>query len=120
MSDVKKFTGFIAIDGSTHNTLKAATEHTRQVKIQRALAEKFTGTVVMDSTPRYDEQEGVDMPTFIYANRATILACLNQEVQTRKKRAPNKPKVEGAAPAPADASAVAPTPAPAPAPAEAA
>lgn len=112
MSDVKKFTGFIAIDGSTHTTLKPATEHSRQVKIQRALAEKFTGPVVLDGapgSPSYEDQAELSMPDFIYANRAVIQACLNQDVQTRKKRAPNKPKT---APAGETAEAVAAAPAP--------
>lgn len=93
MSDVRKFTGFIAIDGSTHTTLKSATECSRQVKIQKALAEKFSGLSVDSAeTPA----GAVDLPTFIYANRDAILACLNQDVLTRKKRAP-KAKLEAAA-----------------------
>lgn len=100
MADVKKFTGFIAIDGSTHTTSKSAVEHSRQVKIQRALAEKFTGPVVLDggdNAPTYEDQEPLGMPDFIYANRDAILACLNQDVLTRKKRAPNKAKAADAA-----------------------
>lgn len=95
MSDVKKFTGFIAIDGSTHTTLKSATEHSRQVKVQKALEFKFAKMAVIGEE---DEpgSAGVDLPTFIYANRDEILACLNQEVLTRKKRAP-KAKPEAAA-----------------------
>lgn len=95
MSDVKKFTGFIAIDGSTHTSMKSATDHSRQVKIQRALAEKFVGLSVSESvTSSNSEDDGVTMPDFIYANRDAILACLNQDVLTRKKRAPNKAKAK--------------------------
>lgn len=90
MSDVKRFTGFIAIDGSTHTSMKAATEHSREVKITRALKEKFGNLVVAEgitlSAP--DEGPGVSLDDFIYANRESILAALNQEVLTRKKRTP--------------------------------
>lgn len=94
MSDVKKFTGFIAIDGSTHVSLKSATDHSRNVKIQRVLVEKFGNYHVMDSQRTYHEQEGeeVNLAEFIYANRELILFALNQEVLTRKKRTPKVAK----------------------------
>lgn len=90
MSDVKRFTGFIAIDGSTHTSAKAAIEHSRTVKIQNALKEKFGAYDVLESNRAFHEQEGqeVSLADFIYANRESILAALNQEVLTRKKRTP--------------------------------
>lgn len=97
MADVKKFTGFIAVDGSTHTTSKSAVEHSRQVKIQKALAEKFSNLCVDSLVMTEISEEPVDLPTFIYANRDAILACLNQDVLTRKKRAPNKAKTTEAA-----------------------
>ena len=96
MSDVKKFTGFIAIDGSTHTSQKAAVEHSRQVKVQTALKEKFGTCDVLENNRPFHEQEGqeVNLADFIYANRESILAALNQEVLTRKKRTPKaKPAV---------------------------
>lgn len=97
MADVKKFTGFIAIDGSTHTTSKSAVEHSRQVKIQKALADKFSGMCVDSLIATETPEDFVDLPTFIYANRDSILACLNQDVLTRKKRTPNKAKAVEAA-----------------------
>ena len=98
MSDVKKFTGFIAVDGSTHTSQKAAIEHSRQVKIQTALKEKF-GALVVGSHTIIDvgvtEQNPVAwLADFLYENRDSIIEALNQEVLTRKKRAPNKAKVK--------------------------
>lgn len=91
MSDVKKFTGFIAIDGSTHTSLKSATDHSRNVKIQTALKDKFGGLVVSeDAVDQHKEPMSLDF--FIYTNREAILAALNQEVLTRKKRTPKAVK----------------------------
>jgi hypothetical protein len=102
MADVKKFTGFIAIDGSTHSSFKSASDHSRLVKIQSALSEKFSGLEVTDTTVPDELPDGdpVSMPDFIFANRDAILAALTQEVLTRKKRTPKTPKAaDSAAPA---------------------
>lgn len=97
MADVKRFTGFIAIDGSTHTSAKAAIEHSRAVKIQNALKEKFGNLIVAEPVTTAEiASEDVNLADFIYANREAILAALNQEVLTRKKRGPNKPKAEAA------------------------
>lgn len=87
MADVKRFTGFIAIDGTTHTNAKAAIEHSRQVKTQTALKEKFGNLMVTEGDGAV-EGEGISLDDFIYANRDMILAALNQEVLTRKKRTP--------------------------------
>jgi len=99
MSDVKKFTGFIAVDGSTHTSLKSATDHSREVKVQAALKEKFGGQLVSPS--EIDPQVLEDQPelvqsldAYIYANREAILQALNQQVTTRK---PHTPKVKAPA-----------------------
>jgi hypothetical protein len=98
MSDVKKFTGFIAVDGSTHTSLKSATDHSRTVKIQTALKEKFGNLTVAESSRDLDETGGVELDAFIFANREAILVALNQEVTTRKKRTPKaKPAANDAA-----------------------
>lgn len=98
MSDVKKFTGFIAVDGSTHTNLKAATEHSRTVKVKKALADAFAGKLVTPAdVPEHElTSEQIDpLDEFIFANREAILAALNQEVTTRKPRTP-KPKIVAA------------------------
>lgn len=92
MSDVKAFTGFIAIDNTTHTSKSAAIAHSREVKVKAALQTAFGGhTVVCD-------QDGKTIPldTFIAQNRDAISAALNQEVLTRKKRTPNKAKQDAA------------------------
>lgn len=61
MSDVKKFTGFIAIDGSTHTSQKAAVEHSRQVKVQTALKEKFDAYDVLENNRPLHQQEGEEV-----------------------------------------------------------
>lgn len=87
MSDVKRFTGFIAVDGSTHTSQRAAIEHSRQVKIKAALKEKFGTFIVADSA---DGPQRIALDEFIYANAEAIQDALNQEVLTRKKRTPRK------------------------------
>jgi hypothetical protein len=95
MSDVKKFTGFIAVDGSTHTSMKSATDHSREVKVQAALKEKFGDLLVTEGEQDLENTGGVALDTFIYANREAILAALNQQVTTRKPRTP-KAKVKPA------------------------
>lgn len=100
MSDVKRFTGFIAVDGSTHNTLKHATDHSREVKVKKALAEAFAAQVVTPAdVPEHElrADEIITLDAYIYENRDVILAALNQEVTTRKPRTSKAKKV--AAPA---------------------
>ncbi|OAD82944.1 hypothetical protein ATN89_17145 [Comamonas thiooxydans] len=98
MSDVKAFTGFIAVDGSTHNSRSAAIAHSREVKIKAALQKSFHILTVKNG----ETGETFNLDEFIYTNRDEIVAALNQEVLTRKKRAPNK-KAAGAAAADAAA-----------------
>ena len=110
MSDVKRFTGFIAVDGSTHNTLKQATDHSREVKVKRALAEAFAAQVVTPAdVPEHElrTDQIITLDAYIYANRDAILAALNQEVTTRKPRTPKAKK-----PAAAANGATAPLPSP--------
>ena len=99
MSDIRRFTGFLAPDGSTHDTEKKAIEYTRQFKIRAALDERFKGFEVGEDGSA-DIKAAAD---FIFEQRAAILACLNPEVLTRKKRTPRVPKdakpVVAAAPA---------------------
>lgn len=114
MSDIRRFTGFLAPDGSTHDTEKKAIEYTRLLKIRAALDERFKGFEVGEDGSA-DIKAAAD---FIFEQRAAILACLNPEVLTRKKRTPRVPKdakpVVAAAPAvvaPAAVAVVKPEPA---------
>jgi hypothetical protein len=87
MSDVKRFTGFIAIDGSTHTSEKLAVIHSRGVKIKAALKEKFAGLIVMvDGVPEGTENPKQGLELFLFENMAEIMSAFNQEVLTRKKR----------------------------------
>jgi hypothetical protein len=65
MSDVKSFTGFIAIDGSTHTTMKVAVEHSREVKIKAAL-EAFAQAPQDTSQVAHIEKSNSDVARAIY------------------------------------------------------
>ena len=96
MSDIKKFTGFIAPDGSTHNTMQKATAYTLDLKIKQALAD--FAVINTEANVGVTEDNGTfivcaeDMPAFLFAHKADILAAFKPEVTTRKKRV-TKPKV---------------------------
>lgn len=96
-AEVKAFTGFIAIDGSTHNSKKAAVEHSRVVKVKAALKAAF-GTHIVAHTAGIDAEIALD--EFIFKHASEITAALNQDVLTRKPRAKKtKPVAAAAAPA---------------------
>lgn len=102
MSDVKRFTGFIAIDGSTHTNLKQATDHSREVKVKKALKDAFgTQLVVPADMPTHELENNpelvVNLDEYIFNNRAAILSALNQQVTTRKPRTPKAKKPADAA-----------------------
>ena len=80
MSDVKKFTGYTATDGTHHKTMKEAVDHSREVKTRAALQEAFGGMEVLDAEGRGP------LAHFLYENREQVLASLSQEVLLRKKR----------------------------------
>ena len=103
-ADIKRFTGFIAPDGSTHDTLKKATDHTRELKIKEALQQFANIEAAVDTGVSHDDRDNTvvfadDMPSFLFAHQEAILAAFNQEVLLRKKREPKpkavKPAVEG-------------------------
>lgn len=98
-ADIKKFTGFIAPDGSTHDTIKKATEYTKNLKVKEALAatlgESITPATHGSSVSQDDRDMFVvyprNMPDFLLENREMILAAFNQDVTLRaprKKKAP--------------------------------
>lgn len=95
MSDVKRFTGFIAVDNSTHKTEKDAVEHSRAVKTKAALEKLATDLQVQSPAGAI----GQPLASYLYENRVAILAALNQEVLTRKKRTvkPKAPSINPAA-----------------------
>ena len=98
MTDIKKFTGFIAPDGTTHTTEKAAVAYTKDLKVKAALAAAFAvGYVGMPDATQDDDTLRADLAAFLFDNRTAILAAFNTEVLMRKPRAANKVK---AVPAP--------------------
>ena len=103
MSDVKKFTGYLAIDQSTHKTQAAAVAHSREVKIKTALNESFKpDSIALGGVCISTDEAGNpviypdDVANFIYANSEAILKALNQDVLLRKKRTLKAAKVEAA------------------------
>lgn len=98
-NEVKKFTGFIAVDGSTHKTVKEAMDHSRAVKTKAALtaiAEGVLASQPNDAMGVSSDESGSsviypeDLPTFLSAHREAILAAFNQEV---RMRGPGRKKV---------------------------
>lgn len=127
MADIRKFSGFIAPDGTAHASLAAATVHTRNLKTKQALtgfAETLVGSVDLSSDESGNPVIYPDeLPDFLIANRDVILAAFNQEVNMRSPRGSRKKKVDpstitlATTAAPAKAAATRnPTPAPAPTP----
>lgn len=95
MTDIKRFTGFIAPDGTTHTTEKAAIAYTKDLKVKAALATAF-GTGCLAGGVEDDRGSNVlyddDVAAFLFDNRTAILAAFNTEVLMRKPRAANKVK----------------------------
>ena len=101
MADIKRFTGYIAPDGSTHDTLKKATEHTQSIKIKEALHIEFSNLSLerhgpsaingFDGIPAH--VESADMAMFLYENMNKILACYDQKAILRAPRKPKKKMV---------------------------
>lgn len=89
MADVRKFTGFIAIDNTHHNTMKAASDHTREVKIKAALEQFKVSDSPLAERPEDNTKKTVflsDMPTWLYENREAIKAAFAQDVVIRAPR----------------------------------
>jgi hypothetical protein len=93
------FKGATANDGSVHPTLKQALDHSRNVLIKAALlrlsAEVKSAADDIDmALPGVSGPAGgikmislddtADLADFLFANRAEIIAALNQEVRVRK------------------------------------
>lgn len=90
MSDVKKFSGYIAADGTHHDTQKQAIAASLEFKTKAALSDAFTGQSVYSDVGHLDDQIGKPLADFLYDNRVQLLDALNQEVLLRKKRTPKQ------------------------------
>lgn len=96
IADIRKFTGFITPDGSTHDTLKKATDHTKELKIKAALAD--FALVTQETNPGVTENAlgssiifVSNLPAFLLAHREDILAAFNQDVTLRAPRTKKTP-----------------------------
>jgi hypothetical protein len=105
MADIKRFTGFIAPDGTTHSSLTAATNYTNELKVKESLSQ-FAFAVATD-----DEDSTVsitsegnnavyveDLPKFLLENRDAILAAFGQKATLRAPRGSKKKAVASKAP----------------------
>jgi hypothetical protein len=97
MSDIKKFTGFLTSDGTAHNTQKAAVAYELELKTKKALAATFGHIRIGTVNDTHEEDSGLPMNEWLYANKDAIQAALQQEVLLRKARGPNKKKTDAAA-----------------------
>jgi hypothetical protein len=96
MSDIKKFTGFIAPDGTTHTTMQKATAYTLDLKIKLALEDFKLVTNATSAGVSEDDAGSAaiypeDLPLFLFAHKADIMAAFKPEVTTRKKRVAKVP-----------------------------
>lgn len=93
-ADIRKFTGFIAPDGTTHDTLKKASDYTKELKVKAALAAFANVMPYSNIGVITDGEDGngsavvyaSNLPEFLLAHRAEILAAFNQEVTLRVPR----------------------------------
>ena len=105
-ADVTKFTGFLAVDGTTHKTSKEAVEHSRNVKLVNqatTLAVKLFSAA--EDSPGFSRPVGsIDfaiadadgLTELLIANRDAIIAALTPEVHMRKPRTKKVKAVSGA------------------------
>lgn len=82
---IRKFTGFIAADGTTHDTMKKAVQHANDQKVKEALnAFNIKADEGQDvSVVRMDQ-----IGEYLFNNRVAILAALNAKATIRKTRTP--------------------------------
>lgn len=86
---IRKFTGFIAADGTTHDTMKKAVQHANDQRVKEALR-----------AFNVSAQEGTDVPVvrmdqmgdWLFNNRDAIQAALNAKAAVRKTRTPKAKK----------------------------
>lgn len=104
MADIKKFTGYIATDGSTHETLAKAQKYADELKIKEALKTAFPEGCLKDDKNAHDVDGGrylalddSSIPDWLFANRDAITAAFNQKARTRAPRKPKAAKVTAGA-----------------------
>lgn len=97
-ADIRKFTGFIAADGSTHESMTKARAHADDLKIKAALTASFktldhgqAAVYQPDGTAGLAVHEN-DMPEWLFANRVAIMAALSVRATTRAPRKPRSTK----------------------------
>lgn len=96
VADIRRFTGFIAPDGTTHDSIKKATDYTRDLKIKAALADFALVIPGANEGVTTDDEDGrgnpviyvEDLPAFLLAHKADILAAFAQDVLMRAPRRP--------------------------------
>lgn len=99
-AEVKRFTGYMAIDNTPHDSMKKAVEHSRTVKIKEALTAKFVGaSPAMHKEIEQDDTDSFvlsasNIPEFLFNNREAIMACYDQKVTLRAPRKPRNLKAE--------------------------
>lgn len=97
MPDIKKFTGFITPDGLTHTSIKAATEHTRDLKAKEAIELLVKNTCALEQPNISATDDGSvvifadQVASYLLHNKTAILAAFNPEITTRKKRTASVP-----------------------------
>lgn len=93
MADIKKFTGFIAPDGSTHKTASDAIAYTRDLKIKEALN---IAAQSMHLRNRDDRDHAClypdDIAEFLIENMDAIQKAFSQSVVLRDRAKPKKAK----------------------------
>lgn len=88
-AEVKRFSGFIAIDGSTHNSKKAAIEHSTEIKIAAAVLEVAEGVFVArqnaisDVGPLLQFGTAEELAEVLLEARAPLLKAFDQQVRLR-------------------------------------
>jgi hypothetical protein len=100
MADFKRFTGFIAPDGTTHETLAKVKEHVLKLKVRDA-ATKFALTQFATREAVMTPDEGWQgvigtaehLADFLIEHQAAIQAVFNQSV--RERAVPKKKAVAG-------------------------
>jgi hypothetical protein len=95
MAEVTKFTGYLASDGSTHHSMKAAVAKTTEIKVKAALKEfsdkHLNATTMIVNEPSESGDGYIDLATFLYVYKDAITEAFNQSVILRS---PRKPKVK--------------------------
>lgn len=97
-SGIRKFTGFIAADGTTHDTMKKAIQYANDQKVKEALsAFNIKADEGGNAIVRMEE-----MGDYLFSNREAIQAAFNAKAAVRKTRTPKAKKAAATATASAN------------------